>query len=363
MQKREYISISSLELYHKCPRLFSKRYIEQAPAREVIQEPLILGSLAHSLLESKLKDDLTVPDALALMLPTWVESLCGIPLTNSFIKMKEGAGINLESLYNYADKVSDLLIRAAPNYHKDDRIRKTNGEPIKDPFSKYTAKSWLAEYKKLKLDTEKFYIDLVCCKQNPDFRNFSLSNTAAWSTYMAKNFRRESGMTTLDVEWQFGPDVNRIVTIEGYPLKGAIDWVVELDTGEIAIIDHKTSKKHFKDIEVSHHKQLNLYAYVYGEVTGKLPDWIVISAPYSRRFYWQPVSIDNVYEAVQYVKNSILCINSNFDSNTWSAPHPNDYNSPCISRNWETGLVTYECPFLESCWPTYSQDLTTFEPI
>jgi len=363
MPKRDYISISSLELYHKCPRLFSKKYIEQVEAKEIIQEPLILGSLAHTLLETKLHDNLKVEDALTLVLPTWVETLCQLPITNSFEKMKDGAGVDIMSLYNYADKVSDLLLRTAPNYHKADQIKKVNGEVIKDPLGKYSTKVWTVEYKKLEVNSQKFYVDLTACKHNPDFRNFSLANTAAWATYMAKNFRRESGMTTLDVEWQFGPDVDRIVTIEGYPLKGAIDWVVELDNGEIAIIDHKTSKKHFKDIQVSHHKQLNVYAYVYGEITGKLPDWIVISAPYSQKFYWQPVIIDNVYEAVQYVKNSILCINTNFDNNTWPAPHPNDYNSPCINRSWETGLVTYECPYLGNCWPTYHQDLTSLEPI
>lgn len=357
MQRRDYISVSSLETYSKCPMYFNHKYLLGTQVKDTIKEPLILGSLAHSLLEHKIGELLSVEEAAALSMYTWVSSVCNLPVVDTKEEMAKSQGIHLETLLEYANPVSDLLVRAAPTYHKQDKIRKNDGTYIKNPLGPYSTKAWSIEYNKLKLNQVKLAIDSAAAAADTAYEPISLANVCAWALFMAKNFRREVGMNTLAVEWDFGPGTDKVVEYGGYPLKGSIDWVVELDTGEIAIIDHKTGKKPFHYLQTAHHRQLNIYAYVWYEINGKLPDLIAVSSPYWQKFYWQQLDIDTMYEAVSSLDNTIKCVNRDSNNNTWYKYHPNDYNTPCIEKSWETGEVIHSCPYLHNCWPNFKKDL------
>ena len=82
-----------------------------------------------------------------------------------------------------------------------------------------------------------------------------------------------------------------------YKVRGFIDAIENVD-GEVRVMDYKTSKRpHLSD---AYHLQLNIYALLYHEKHGKLPDKLGI---YFLKFGEQtiPCSMDNVREAAREV--------------------------------------------------------------
>jgi hypothetical protein len=368
MQKREYLSFSSLELFGKCQTAYKHKYLDETQGHETIQQPLILGSLMHVLLEYRLRDLLSIDDALQLCAATWVESNCGLKVADSEERMNAGKGIYLPALINYAWEVSGLLLRCAPNYRGKDAIRNQDGTPPKDPIA-FPSKAWKEAYSELEVSEDRYMIDIIATQLNPDFKALSLANIAAWAVMMARNFKKPKEVMTVGVEDEFGKE-NPVYT-EGYWWKGAKDWTADLPEGLVpgvdgkarAIFDHKSGKKEFAKVAIRQHPQLNLYAWLEYETTGRLPDVIGISQPYFGRLTYEPVNIDNVFRVKEWVTNQAKTLNAAIETETFSQHHPNEYNSPCINGDWKTGLINSSCPYLAHCWPGYAADLSEFEGI
>jgi hypothetical protein len=280
--------------------------------------------------------------------------------------MNSGKGIHLGTLTNYAWEVSTLLLRCAPNYKGKDVIRNQDGSPPKDPFA-YPPKAWKESYEELELSGDRYMLDVIATQLNPDFKFLSLANITAQAVFLARNFKKPKAVVTVGVEDEFGKE-NPVYT-EGYYWKGAKDWTVDLPAGILpgveglarAIIDHKSGKKEFPKVAIRQHPQLNLYAWLEYETTGRLPDAIGISQPYLGKILWEPVDIDVVYRVREWVTNQAKSINAAIETGTFSQHHPNEYNSPCINRDWRTGQITSSCPYLAKCWPEYTSDLSEFE--
>lgn len=358
---REYLSFSSTDTFKKCPTLYRHKYIDGTPSRDTIQEPLILGSLAHTLLEHRLRDYLSVHDALKLSLQTWLEDICGLKTVDNAVQQAQGLGIYPDSVYSYAIEASKLLLRAAPNYKEPDAIRNADGSAPKNPFE-YPNKKWKEEYESLHLAPLRQQIDTIATQLNPDFRPISLANICAWGTFMAKNFSKPQDVQTLEVEWEFGKEANRLFYVGDYWLKGAIDWIA-LYQGELAIIDHKSGRNQKEEIDIQHHPQLNLYASIYYELTDKLPEWIGISEPYFQSIRFAPLDVSIMAEVRKSFEQTAQLINLAHEHGSYLRHHPSDYNSPCLRRDWKTKAVTYCCPYIQHCWPEYAWDLTQLEGI
>lgn len=350
-KKIKTVSFSRLSVFNKCPRLYNYKYVNKIVVIENLKEPLIKGSLSHYILEQMLHGHDAV-EAFYMVLPTWLVNICRLEVTDDPTKAAQGFGICPSILGEYAEAVSDLLLRCAINYKGTDVIRTDKGGVPADPLN-YPPKSFKQEYRDLGLDDLKFSLDLGACRGNEDFANLSLSFITAQALFFAKNFKYpERFGKSIGIEHELYPtaadDYEPVPFFDKY-WNGAIDWVYESLDDELIIADHKSSKKCMSETEVLYHPQLNLYAALYYEQTGRFADKICINHLPSNTFVEAKPELTIVNDYYNYFKQ----LQTEIDKSDYTRRIPTEYNSPCIEYKYVGGqsIINNFCPYLTHCWP------------
>ena len=267
------VSFSGLESYTNCGRYFQERYINKTPYEKSLEYSLLVGSWTHELIEAIIKtnEEVNLPEFLESKLPTWLTAI-GITINT----------VELENIVNCVVELASILYRASVHC-RDAKltIRNKDNSVLKDPIN-YPSSSFLSALKKADFYKYKSQLDLEASQQVNELLDMSLTWILADAYNLASNFRIPGWVyKTVGLELGFGVNENTAFYIENtnVSLLGFIDWVVELDDGSTIIIDHKTSKLSSKPnpLEVLYHPQLNLYAYVYEQVTGKKVSYIGIN--------------------------------------------------------------------------------------
>lgn len=344
------VSYSRLALYEECPRKFWHKYVDKQEGVDVIQTALIKGSLTHSIIEVFLAGHTKI-DALSLALPLWVNQVCNLPIVESKKEMMDGKGIYLESLLDYAESLSDVLLRCSPGYMGPDAIRNKDGKAPADPM-KFPPKAFLDAYNHLAIHKLERTIDITAQRLHKDFQEgaISLAKICAEAYAFALGFEYPSYFKkTLNIELQVNPEGSEIEILPGVKWNGFIDWVFEDIDGKITICDHKTNKLLPNDKEANHHDQLNLYACLYYERTGVWPDYIGINHLRSNTIVRVPAKIGvatYIYAHYKEVAQQIVS-----PAEKWLRRSPNKpYGSACAKM---MGMDLVTCPALSTCWPDF----------
>lgn len=359
------VSFSALESFKSCPQFFNFRYVQKIKAPQPLQKALLVGSWTHKLIEEYLNNpDASIRELFNVYIYDWVME-CGVNLDSE----------NIEKLKEISIELSNLLYRASAFCNDESKIRNSNGTVLKSPIE-YPSGSLKKEFSNLKCWHYRAELDQIACLANPEFLEMSFTWLFAEALFNASVFKVPQWIAkTLHTELDFGTKEDKLVplaeviatnknnkVITKHSLLGYIDWVVELTDGRVAIIDHKTSSKMPTSEEVLFHPQLNLYAYAYKMLYGKFPDIIGINHIKSGNIVLAEVSIPIVIETLEYYTDLYITSQKELEKENSGEiravrKHPNDYQSPCVKRDYQTGVITSVCPYLDRCWERYKNIL------
>jgi len=338
------ISFSAVCTYLSCPKKYSHYYLENTPVNTTyVEEALVKGTLTHQLIQTILEGG-DHREVFSLVLSKWLEKECRIPVVQTEEEMQSGLGVVAACVEEYATQTSQLLKRCHVSYQEADAIRNRDGSVPLDPLE-YPPKEFSKLYNDLGLPELRQFIDNAAVRQNRSLVNFSVSNVAASAYTYAELFQYP--------EW-FGQTLGVEIAFDHSGWRGAIDWVFETKEGKLVICDHKTSSKCPEGLDVLWHPQLNLYASVYYELTGKLASYLAINHLPSQRIVVAQLEVSrmlSILENFTRIRQDIRD-RKNMDLRRF----PGEYQSPCITRNWKTGVITSVCPYLETCWPSFYKD-------
>jgi len=357
----ETVSYSKISLYQQCAEKYRLKYLAKEEAKEYsekyicLEEPLIKGSLAHSIIEYFL-GGMDKEDAIAIGLTNWVRDICLIEAIEGEPEGDEG--VNIHWLEQYAKGCGGLMMRCSEGYNGEDKIRKKDGGIYSDPMHPtYGSKTFKSEYRALNLDQYKSYVDNQACRANNSFKRMSLSDIAAEATSFAYLFELPEVVTKVNtIEYNLAEQPVLFNDGKSY-WNGLLD--TEYETAEQAIIinDHKTEKEKRNPEDVAFDLQLNSYASVRYEQTGKLADYIAITHLKSNEVIasaTSPAIVSQCMDYLQEVQDEInLQIEVKGTDKQWLRKWPGKYGSPCFRRNWKTKALDSCCPYLKKCHPHY----------
>jgi hypothetical protein len=348
------VSYSRLSTFTECPAKFYHRYVNKPEGLYVpLEDYFLKGTLAHNCVEEFLKTGGAKDDILEMLIPEWLVESCGFSTESIHMNTKDLDGlqfIDVDSLTKYAKVYGYLLHRASSVYKGTDAIRNADGSVPKDP-AKFPPKRMSAEIERHGLYEIKMALDNLASLINPEFRRISLCNTAGLAAACFYNF--------------YIPDwVEEITGIE-YTSEKKISWDTDKEwawfvdfsyktkDGHTVISDHKTGKDTPSGLDVAFHSQLNMYAYLWTEDTGKPPDYIAINHLPSGEVVVAAVDLKVVYDTFTHFQDIQKAINLAHENNCWPTKMPTEYGTPCIKRDWKSKQVTSVCPYLQLCHPRY----------
>jgi PD-(D/E)XK nuclease superfamily len=350
------VSFSRLSCYCECPAKYNNRYVNKLPLSQPLESYFLKGTLAHRCIEEYL-NGAEKDDAIQVILPDWLLTNCLLPLETD----EQPEGINPDELLTYALPVAKLLQRCSPGYVGTDAIRNNDGTAPKDPLA-YPPAAFKQELALLGLGHLKNQLDGLAAEICLPFRRFSLCETTALALSYVLGFQIPSYVEeTIGVEYDLSQTpVLYQAANERDPdtyWNGQIDWIFQTKKGEIVICDHKTEKKKPSGLDVTFHSQLNIYAYLYYEQTGKMPDFLGINHLPSNCLVLARVNLDVVYQNYKHWESVKARIASDRAKDNFVRRLPTEYNSPCAKRDWKSGELSSVCPYITNCWPKYSDGL------
>jgi hypothetical protein len=349
----ETVSYSRLSSYVECPTKYNYKYVNRIETPKVLEDYFLKGTLAHRCIEETLlggdKDA-----AIEAVVPDWLLNDCKIPLLTGDSEEFD-LGIDPQLLIEYGYKVGELLHRCMSSYKGDDPIRKADGSVAENVLT-YPPKSYVSAYNKLGVHSLRSEIDTKAVQASLPFRRFSLANLTAQAFSYVLAFKLpgwvdevigvEYDLSKVPIKWD-----------ENTTWNGAIDLVVRNKQGKIILIDHKSEKRKASAIDVTFHAQLNTYARLYYEQTGVMPDYIGINHLPSGEYVIAAVDPAVVLGNFNYWESIRHQIAHDRETNTFAKQLPTKFNSPCVKRHWQSGVLTQVCPYITTCWPDYARYL------
>lgn len=337
----------------ECPAKYYHRYINKPEGIHIpLEEPFIKGNLAHSCIEEFLLHGANKEDVIETVIPIWIQEKCLLPVARSDDELKRLEGVDADEVIRYAKSYGKLLHRCIASYVAEDRIRNNDGGIPADPF-KYPPNGLKQLYKQQGLGELKMSIDNLAAMLSTQFRRLSLADIAAIGVACFYNFHLP--------EWIEEVTGIEYTSDDKIPWDdGSKEWAWFVDMkykttdGSLVISDHKTSKEKPSGVDVAFHPQLNLYAYLNYEETGKFPEYLAINHLPSGEMIVAETDVTIVHSTVKHLKEIQGCINACTESNCFPGRTPQDFNSPCISRDWKTKAVTKVCPYLPLCHTRYA---------
>lgn len=357
------VSYSKISTYLTCPELYRKRYIDKRErtvnVSAVLEEPLIKGSLAHSMIEYFL-GGLDKDDAAGVALHEWLDNVCHITPTTDRSFAEQGNGVEIEKLEKYAKEVGHLLLRCAAQYTAEDKIRTNKGDVPKDPLN-YPPTEYKLAYQQANLYQYKTTIDNQAVRCNNSFKRMSLANIAAEAISYGYLFTIPEFVDNIvSIEKKLDEEPVGFYK-DKYYWNGLLDTEYSTSEKSIIINDHKTEKNKRRPEDVAFDLQLNSYAAVRCEQTGSLADYIAITHLRTNEIIAATVSPDIVNLCMDYleeVQQEIeLQIETKGKDKEWLKKWPGKYGSPCFRRNWKSEALDSVCPYFIDCWPQYYEGI------
>jgi hypothetical protein len=331
----------------QCGELYNNKYVRKEKALEVFNEAFVIGRYVHSVLEMVLDPKTEVTnsqEAFVLILP-------------QLIKEYGLEEISEDDILKVASELGELLYKASSRYCGKDAIRNKDGS-VPNNVKEYPPQAWTSALKNCGVSSNRYALDNMAASCNGVFTEVSLSYLVADIYSYVVNFKSPDWAETIAVEVGFSTDNTNRVLFPGakeLSVNGYIDWIIKIKENDaLIILDHKTESTKPLAHDVMHHAQLNIYAKIYAEHYGKLPDGIGIHHVPSGEIVLaevDPTVQNQIVEYFQLIQHSI-------EAGLFTKRHPKDFNSPCAKFDYKSGKLKSICPYLHKCWPTYVECLT-----
>mgnify|MGYP006425000539 CR=1 FL=1 len=340
---KSYTSFSRLESFKKCPEYYHLKYEERLKEEKALNKHLETGALVHSVLADYLENKTPLLDSFYLHLGLWLKK-------HNLDLIRD----DQEELIESVEPASELLWRASEKCNDEDLlIRTESGNLLKNPID-YPSNKFKKLCNKAGI-TQKFgELDTLARSLNNEFVYTSFSWLVARSLYLVKYFTIPSWVSKI-VAVELGistEEKNRVDIPETTkPLLGYIDWIVELEDGQLLLIDHKTSKEKPSPFSVFLHPQLNAYSYLYEKIYGRQIDMIGINHLESGTYVVCSTNKEVINNNIMYYSD----LQKQIDTGVHYRHSPLDYNSPCIKVDWKSKKITESCPFLSHCHPIFDK--------
>lgn len=344
------ISYSRVASYLQCGEYYRHYYLLHTPAETPLDESLLQGVLTHAGLERVLlQPEQSRARVLAEVLPRWLVEDCRLPV----------ADLDVAALWEFGVAFGKLLYRASSRYRGEygEAIRNKDGSTPKD-LRNYPPGSWgraLAEQGDL--SQLRLHWDNWAAAAQPFFQSTSFSFLLGRCCDWVLHFRYpDEHRQTLLVEYEFSPpdsDEQQVYLAGDVALNGRIDWVFLRDDDRLVVCDHKTSSQPPAAADVFHSPQLAVYAFAVHRLFGVWPDLVAIHHVPSGTYHYQAVDPGVVEQVLDYV----VAAYRQMEQGTFRRRLPTEYSTPCVRRDYRTGLVVKTCPYLAHCWPSYYQAL------
>lgn len=249
-------------------------------------------------------------------------------------------------------KLARLLLRASSRCpDNEEPIRTAKGEPLKDPIN-HASSSFKQELNKNRLYSSIAYFNNLISQNNEEIQNIVW--LLADALFLASTFTVPRWVTsTLATEFAISTTYENKVALPNTSVcvNGYIDWVIEAN-GDIVLVDHKTSSKKPSGVEVLFHPQLNLYAYCYEVLYGRLPKYIGINHLRSGEIVLAEVDESIVKTQIGHLVELQQTIEK---TEVFTRQSPLQYQSPCYKVSYLSNKIEEFCPFIQHCWPIYAQ--------
>jgi len=345
-------SFSGMEKWQTCSMLHSLHY--GGSLQQSLQEPLLLGGLAHLIIEGILsaEEPPTLEDKetlLTLALPEFLKTL------NLYEEFED----ELYDLTATVVGMGKVLYRTYPQC-KEQPIRNKDKSTPKDPIN-FPPGDFTKALVEEGLHDNKYYFDTRAGRINNFFIEVSMcwllakvvSMTFWWelSNWVEQTLKIECPISTNDENLVPFITVDDTTTF----FKGYIDWVAVINKS-VAIIDHKTSKKKPTELQVLHHPQLNLYSWAYKRIYGVTPKYIGINHLGTNSLILAELDLEIMTNTVMFYQQ----VQNNIEHQLILRHHPAEFNTPCIKTDWKSGVIT-PCPGFANCWPIYNEMLSTYQ--
>jgi hypothetical protein len=254
-------SVSRLKTFHICSMLYKYKYVDRIKV-DSLTKATLLGSCLHQILEDTYKPyiNLTNPP-IALSSNLIIQGTINT-LTNAFVH-------DLTEQVNEVHKnyllLAHLYKRADEHYTGKDAIRKADGTVAQAPEMTGTWKREVASYN---LEDTKERLDSYIKSVDARWDTISFYELVMDVFKIAYKFTLDARIKKiLATELEFSPETNVLITPftgkDGPILEAYIDLIVELDDGEVAIIDYKSSSQAYKEVDIDFNSQLHMYSYAY----------------------------------------------------------------------------------------------------
>lgn len=339
----KYVSFSRLDSYSKCSKYYQHKYVDKTTGDAVNNIHFLRGDAVHKNIEYCILNEVDNP-ALALLnvMPEW--------LSNHQITF------NTDDIHKLGIAYGNLLYRCSESYIQKDKIRNKDGSVLKDPLNT-PSRGYTEEVRNLggELNRLKYSLDSAAGMLDPDmwiensFANFITSIYGIMLGFKLPAWYKNS----VGVEYPVSTTANNLVHLDKenkFLLKGYIDWIIRSQDNRLIICDHKTSTKKPACEDVMHHPQLNMYAYALHQLTGSYPDILAIHHARSGTYIMATFDLEIMEKTIEHYQNICDLI----DRGIFIKHQPGDYQTPCLYRDYKTGLVATKCEYINSCWPIYN---------
>jgi len=345
----ETYSVSKLKEYSSCPASYRHKYILKTPYRSGSRSTL-MGSTVHESLEEFYRGENWLDKP-------FIDTFTAVSLNSlrTVFSLQCDSEILLDihtRLMDLAMCTDQLHVRASPSYRGEDAIRKGNGEVASKPEITAAWKKALAE---LNIEGTTDRLNQEMLDINPELDGLEPVSAFTDAVSLALGYRHPREISSIiAVEMPFSAAEDGILQnpvlmpdnyggSEGIYFKGYIDLVCEVN-GELAILDHKTSKEVVTPDMVRHNAQLSGYAWAYRKLTGKTVKYIGINHIRTSQLILQEcvpaISVESFrnlaanYTAIKY--------------GLFPKKAPDTEYSSCLKSFGST------CPFLSQCHPHYN---------
>lgn len=345
------LSYSRLLAYLQCGEYYRHYYVARTPVQFPLEEALVQGTLAHAGLELVLRQpERAREEVIAEVLGPWLIRDCQLDVT----------GVDVAALTEFALAFGRLIYRTSGRYRGEygEPIRNRDGSVPRDLLN-YPPSSWgQALRERPELCQLRLQWDNWAGQGQPLFKRVSFSYLVGRVVDWILHFRYpEDYDRTLLVEYEFSPEEeneDQVYVTEDCRLNGKIDWVYANRAGEIVVCDHKTSSQPPSQSDVAHSPQLVLYAYAVRQVFGVWPHHLAIHHVPTGRFLVMPLDVGVADQVLAYVQQAW----GEIAKGVYRRRLPTEYATPCIKRDYRTGVVVNRCPYLAHCWPKYYELLS-----
>lgn len=317
-------SLSALDRYNKCSESYKLWYLSDLPRPEVGTPEMMTGTVVHEILEAYYADrTISVVDRLEKY---WKDFLApyGAPLYSV--------------LHEYRKSFNSLARRAGKEYRGPDAIRAADGKVSKAP---HLTAQWQRAVKDMALDTRKAALDK---RFNNPWHGVSVCDVfvdtwACLETYVGSKELHE----VMHIEVQFDGLV--FPTTEA-PMNGFIDLVVRTPTGDILLVDHKTTARQpSSSFEIGFNEQLLVYGWALYKKFGIVPHRIALNYVRFDRLVDAPFDMARAEAAIARQEAAVRGVRSN----VFIKQNPTSFHQQCHNK-----FLKRTCSYLSHCHPDYA---------